>query len=458
MKKRLHHKWMMWILILVIFKGMTKLKKVRSDFEELFNQSRDEFLEYFNELIQIPSVKGNKTYQAPFGVGPKRALEYLIQLSKKLGFKTRKVSNSVGWAEYGPETKEYFGVLGHLDVVDVTNDWTYPPFDLTLKDGFFYGRGVLDNKGPFLASLFALYLIKKQGIDLKKRIRVMFGTDEESGSKDIPFYLESEKPPYGGFTPDCKFPIVYGERGLIDLTITTTVTDDSLEQIDSLGGEFDKSFIPEYGFISISGKKTEFHGKKAPSNAPDMAENVLPMMIRQGTTLSGQTGELFKWIDSKIGNQVDGKNLGLDFTDKESGKLQLSFYSMEKNLDKLSINISMRYPVTISEDKVLSQLKTQLLNESLIKINRRFPSVVKDKNLPYMQDFSKIYEQDTGLDGTPVTTTGATYARAMPNIVAFGPSFPGQKGIAHKGDEWLKYSDWQMMMQIYYDCFLSELC
>lgn len=440
---------------------MNELKEIRADFQELFEQSKDEFIEDFRKLVQIPSVNGNKTYQAPFGIGPKRALEYLLALSKKLGFRTGQAADCVGWAEYGPEVSEadeYFGVLGHSDVVDVVDDWNYPPFDLTLKDGYFYGRGVLDNKGPLLSTLFALYLIKKQGIPLKKRVRIMFGTDEEMGSRDIPLFLKEEKPPYAGFTPDCKFPIVYGERGIVDLTINTPITDGSLTQIDQLEGVFNRSFIPDYATVTVNGQTTEFHGKKAPSNAPDLADNVLPKLVKQLSKLDGQTGTVFQWLTEKIGEQYDGQNLGLNFHDEDSGDLQLSFYSVQVKDDVISFSLSMRYPVTFTEETILQQLKSQLLESMELKINRSFKSTVKDKDLAYMQRFSKIYEADTGLDGTPVTTTGATYAREMPNIVAFGPSFPGQKGIAHKGDEWLKYSDWQMMMQIYYDCFIAELC
>lgn len=440
---------------------MNKLKEIRSDFQKLFDESKDEFIADFQGLVRIPSYNGHKTYQAPFGIGSKRAMEYMLRLSEKLGFRTGQTADCIGWAEYGPEESEadeYFGVLGHTDVVDVEDDWTFPPFDLTLKDGYFYGRGALDNKGPLISTLFALYLIKKQNIPLKKRIRIMFGTDEEMGSRDVPYYLKEQKPPYAGFTPDCKFPIVYGERGLIDLTVTTPVTDGSLEQVESIEGTFDRSFLPDYASITIDGIKTEFHGKKAPSNAPDMADNVLPKLVKQAADLEGKTGKAFQWLNEKIGSQYHGENLGLNYQDEASGELQLSFYSVKQTADEISFNISMRYPVTIAEEMVLKQLKSQLLDSMILKVNRRFPSVVKDKDLPFMQRFSKIYADDTGLDGTPVTTTGATYAREMPNIVAFGPSFPGQKGIAHKGDEWLKYSDWQLMMQIYYDCFIDELC
>lgn len=437
------------------------MKRVRSDFNKLFSESKEEFLNYFQQLVAIPSVCGNETFNAPFGIEPKRALKFMLDLSSKLGFRIGQVDNCVGWAEFGPlasECDEYFGVLGHLDVVDVANDWNYDPFDLTLEDGYIYGRGVLDNKGPILSTLLALYLIKKQGITLKKRIRIMFGTDEEMGSRDIPRYLKVEQPPYAGITPDCKFPIVYGERGLVDITITERITDGSIKQIDELTGEFDHSFLPDYATVTLKGIQTIFKGSKSPSNAPDLADNVLPKLVEHCQSLQGQTGDFFKWIQEKIGTQTNGKNLDLNYQDTESGELQLSFYALKLLDNQLQLSISMRYPVTIAEQIVLTQLETQMPNTMTLKINRSFPSIIRNKEADFIKKFSKIYAEDTGLNGEPVTTTGVTYARAMPNIVAFGPSFPGQKGIAHKGNEWIKYSDWQMMTEIYYDCFIAELC
>ncbi|TGD25398.1 M20 family peptidase [Companilactobacillus suantsaicola] len=434
------------------------MNDVREDFITLYSKYEKQFIDYFKGLVSIPSVKGNRTYQAPFGIGPKRALEYMLKLADELGFRVGQISDRVGWLEYGPNTDEYFAVLGHLDVVDVVDDWNYPPFDLSISKQRFFGRGVLDNKGPFISTVFALYLIKEQNVPLKKRIRIIFGTDEESGSNDIPFYLDKEIPPYAGFTPDCKFPIVYGERGLLDLTINCAITDDSLEQIEKISGVFDKSFIPDEASITIDGIATDFKGEKSPSNAPDMAKNVLPMLVNKASSLNGQSGETFKWINDKFSNQTDGKNLGLNFEDAKSGKLQLSFYKIEKKNNLLSISFSMRYPVSITFEQILKQLETELLSNMTVEINRNMPSVVKSTDQNFIKSFSKIYENDTGLNGKPVTTTGATYARSMPNIVAFGPSFPGQKGIAHKGDEWLNVKDWQMMMEIYYDCLKNELC
>ena len=53
------------------------------------------------------------------------------------------------------------------------------------------------------------------------------------------------------------------------------------------------------------------------------------------------------------------------------------------------------------------------------------------------------------MDGTPVTTTGGTYAKIMPNIVPFGPSFPGQKGIGLNPNDWMDRSDLILNEKIY---------
>ncbi|WP_338207509.1 Sapep family Mn(2+)-dependent dipeptidase [Lactiplantibacillus paraxiangfangensis] len=435
------------------------MQALRPEFEQLFNSHADDFLADLNGLLRIPSVNSHATFEAPFGIGPQRAVAYMIDLAKKMGFRTGLAGNCVGWAEAGPaDAPEYFGVLGHVDVVDVENDWHYPPYQLTQVGNMMYGRGILDNKGPLLSTLIALYLIKLRGTTLKKRIRIMFGSDEEGGSRDLPHYLAEQPAPVVGITPDCKFPIVYGERGLLDVTLKLKPNDGSLDQITSISGPFDRSYLPAAATVILAdGTVQQFNGKKAPSNAPDLADNVVPQAASFLAKLSGQTGQFFDWLATKIGHQYDGHNLGIDFEDAASGKLQLSLYAVAKSDVALTANFSMRYPISISEDQLLDQLRSVLPSDAELVIKRRFPSTVKDQNQPFIKRFSAIYQQDTGLDGTPVTTTGVTYARGMPNTVAFGPSFPGQKGIAHKGDEWIQYSDWQMMTEIYYDCFLAEL-
>ncbi|WP_125605429.1 Sapep family Mn(2+)-dependent dipeptidase [Lapidilactobacillus bayanensis] len=435
------------------------MKETRTDFASLFSQYEESFLSDLRQILRVPSVNGPKTFGAPFGIGPKRILEKVLDIARQMDFRTGQIDNCVGWAEYGPteaECPEYFAILGHLDVVDVEDDWQYDPFDLTRVDNFMYGRGVLDNKGPIMANLFALYLIKQQDIKLRQRVRIIFGTDEESGSRDIPHYLKKERAPYAGYTPDCKFPVVYGERGLLDVRVSMPITDDSATQVKSLSGHFDRSYLPDNAqLIFADGTVKHYHGKKAPSNAPEMAESVLPLIVTDLKQLSGQIGEFGQWLAINLGSETTGQSLGIDFKDEASGALQLAFYDLTISKQEVACQLTCRYPITVTEEQLLQRLQQKLLSTMTLTVNRSYPSQVTDKDTPLIKRLSAIYQADTGLDGTPVTTTGVTYARAMPNIFAFGPSFPGQKGIAHKGDEWLQFSDWRMMMQIYYDTLLS---
>lgn len=86
-----------------------------------------------------------------------------------------------------------------------------------------------------------------------------------------------------------------------------------------------------------------------------------------------------------------------------------------------------------------------------LKVNcvHRYDPVHFEKDCPMVKALQNAYEKITQMDGTPVTTTGGTYAKLMPHIVPFGPSFPGQKGIGHQPNEWMKVDDIIMNAKIY---------
>lgn len=70
----------------------------------------------------------------------------------------------------------------HLDVVEAKpEDWTLPPFKLTEKDGYFYGRGAIDMKDEDVAVLESLMRLKREGYKPDRDIIVVFTADEEGG-------------------------------------------------------------------------------------------------------------------------------------------------------------------------------------------------------------------------------------------------------------------------------------
>ena len=155
---------------------------------------------------------------APFGKGVAEALEYLLDLARKDGFQTKNLDGYAGHVEYG-EGEELIGVLGHVDVVPPGDGWTTPPFAPEIRDGKLYARGAIDDKGPTMAAYFALRLIKELGLPLSKRVRLILGTDEENLWRDMAYYFEREEMPSMGFAPDADFPIIYAEKGLLDITL-----------------------------------------------------------------------------------------------------------------------------------------------------------------------------------------------------------------------------------------------
>lgn len=72
--------------------------------------------------------------------------------------------------------------IGHLDVVEAKReDWTYDPFKLTERDGWLYGRGVIDMKGQDVAMALALMRLKQEGFQPARDLIVAFTADEEAG-------------------------------------------------------------------------------------------------------------------------------------------------------------------------------------------------------------------------------------------------------------------------------------
>ncbi len=357
------------------------MKQILND---IIDRNKKELLKSIIEVVNIPSVKEEPKPNAPFGEKVKETLLKALEIAESLGFKTKNVDNYIGYAQYG-EGEEYIGVLGHLDVVDVGEGWRFPPFSGHIEDGTIYGRGVLDNKGPIIAALYGLYAIKESRLKISRPVRIIFGTDEESGFNDIPYYLEREKPPVMGFTPDCKYPVVYGERGRGNIQFQIEYNDENYEE---------------------------------------------------------RISEFFSFLNAYIiSSNNNGDRLGIDFKDDEFGTLEMKNYKVEIKDSRLFFNLSLSYPAVVDIDEILKKIELKLTNNIEVKILLNYDPVKFEKESFLVESLQRAYEDITHLDGTPVTTTGGTYAKIMPNIVPFGPSFPGQKGIAHNPNEYMDIAD-----------------
>lgn len=338
---------------------------------------RDDLISDIISLIKIPSVKGEAKADAPYGPYPKKALEKAMEIAKREGLECHFVGNHMAYSSIGNSDK-YIGIFGHLDVVaaGVEKKWTYPPFAGDIVANRIYGRGALDNKGPSMAAFYALLALKNLGYSFNHQVRMVFGSDEESGMSDLRYYLSKEKPPLMGFVPDNKFPAIFAERGRAEFEITG----DGLEQ-------FYRDLLRDK-------------------------------------------------------NKVVEK-LELDFEDKTFGQILVKL--AEKNNSTIRLVLSTP-EIEIDDLTKKIEDKAKDINVKLVKY---YGPARKSRDSLLVSRLNQVYNDYTGDNISPNTTTGMTYAHYCPNVIGFGPSFPGQNGIAHLPDEWIDIDDLLDMAKIY---------
>lgn len=421
----------------------------------LVEENWEDFLNDLAQVIRIPSVQGIAEANCPFGREPKAAVLQALEIAKGYGFETKLVNQAVGYAQFGESRadQKYLGIIGHLDVVPADEpNWDSPPFALSRRNGVLYARGILDNKGPIMSCLFGLKLIKDLGIQPKIPIRILFGSNEEMGSHDMPLYLEKEVPPIFGFTPDCKYPVVYGERGIVNLAIKTTIEDAATVKLGDFRVQMSRSIVPSELSVIFDEQKITALGKSSPSNAPEMGKNSITKLAHELSEIlpSGALKTYFLWLDDHLSEEHYGEKLGIGYSDEASGKLIVTPVLIEKiDNQNLLLELAIRYPISVTQDMIISTIKEHLPQNSQVTVTRALKGTNFPIDNPYIKLLIDIYGSVTGLDAKPVKTTGATYARYMPNTVAFGPSFPGQKGIAHKENEYFVEADLKTNLIIY---------
>ena len=449
--------------------------------DEYINNNVDQLLDTTQEILKIKSVEEPPLPGMPFGEGPAKALNYVLELADSFGMKTKNLDNYVGWAEWG-NGEELIGVLVHLDVVPEGSGWSYPPYGAQIHDGKIYARGAMDNKGPAMAALFALKSLKDAGIKFNKRVRIIFGTNEETGFECIKHYIAHEEIPTMGFSPDANYPIINGEKGIMTFTFKTDFNCGEAEpgfKILSFKGGERPNMVPDFAEAVLSGeydvvkKKLEIFNKEKDYDIKLIKDNGNIVLKSYGTSAHGSTPEkgqnaimqltallgevdlcssqkhFIKFLNEKIGLDTTGKNLQVDFYDKLSGHLTFNVGVAEINEENAEVTINIRYPIESKGDNVLQNIRKNTPDTiSIADISDKEPHYVPEDNL-MIQKLKEAYEKVTGEEAYCFTIGGGTYARMFKNCVAFGPTFPGKPELAHEKDEYIEVEDLVKNLKIY---------
>lgn len=453
------------------------------DINEKINQMKNEIIKSTQELVTIKSVKDERRPGMPFGEGPNKALEYCLDLCNSLGFKTVNLNNYIGYCEYG-DGDDYVAVLAHIDVVPEGDGWIYPPYGGEIHNGKIYGRGTTDDKGPAVACIYALKAIKDLGLKTSKKIRVIFGTDEESGSgEEIERYFKSEKPPVSGFTPDGNYPIINGEKGMTFFDLVKKINMKGKENsIKYIKGGQKANMVPDYceagilindlntvvsaakvfvdrtGYeISVEAKDevvvVKSKGLSAHGSCPQLGKNAIMQLfafLEELPLEESDTVRFIRFINRHIGFEVNGESLGMGLEDEVSGKLSLNVGLVNADEDQIRITVNARYPVTCKYEDMMNGLNKTIYGTGITIENMEHqPPLYFPKDHEVIKTLSRVYEENTGNKAELLSIGGGTYAKEMPNIVAFGPIFPGEPDLDHQANEYIKIDDLIKNSQIY---------
>lgn len=450
--------------------------------EKRIDEMRDEIIRSTQKIIELKSVKDTLKDGMPFGKDIHQCFMYALDLSEKLGFRTKNIDNYGGHAEFG-DGKETVGVLVHLDVVPEGDNWTYPPYGGEIHDDKIYGRGTIDDKGPAIAALYAMKAIKESGLKLNKKIRIIFGLDEESGWDSLKYYLNKEKAPDVAFTPDADFPAIHGEKGILIFDLAkkfkNSYKKSGIKVLKIKGGNR-PNMVPDYceahllsdysikekleAYIKQNKVKLEMeekenetiiksYGVSAHGSLPEKGQNAISQLILFLNTLNlaeGDISDTIKLYCEKIGMEYYGESIGCGFEDEPSGNLIFNVGVIDLNEEDIKITVNIRYPVTYTDTQVIEGMEKELANTGfdVVILENKGP-IYLPKEHELIQKLMKVYREFTGDDSEAITIGGGTYARSMENAVAFGPLFPGQPELAHQKDEYISVEDLIKNAKIY---------
>jgi len=446
------------------------------DFKALVLKYKDQFIKDTQDLLRINSELTTfdpNRVGAPFGEGNKKALDFMLDLAKRDGFKFENVDGYAGHIEYG-DSKEYIGSIGHLDVVPAGSGWTYPAYAAEIHDNKIYARGAEDDKAPTMAVYYGMKILKDLGVPLKTRIKLILGLDEESGWKCVDYYFKKyPQVPIAGFIPDADFPLIYAEKGITMTIIRGQFNNDVLYKIE---GGLRANMVPEsakahlrpdlvikHKFLEYLSKHDykgqaelksdelilETFGKSAHGSLPDDGLNALHIMFA-ALKYAGVGNELVNFADQYLNFDNLGKKFGINHKDKEMGNLTVNLGLASSKNNQFELVLNLRYPNGVNYEKDVFEKIAALLPESFgLDVEHHQKLLYKDPNSPLIKTLMNIYQKHTGDMTPPISIGGGTFARATENVVAFGPHFIDKPTYIHQKDEFIDIDDLMQALAIY---------
>ena len=436
------------------------------------------------EAIRFPTVAGNDKARLD-------EQAWLLRTAASLGLSAREAGPVTEIELPGPPGAPVLGLVVHGDVQPVdAAQWTVPPFDGLVRDGFVIGRGAADDKGPLVQALLALQALRSG--KLTHTVRLLVGSDEESGSSDMKTYLASHAPPAYSLVLDSEFPVVVGEKawdGLAVLPADDAAGSGKPWRIEEIDAGLAPSIVPDRARLTL----------RWLSGAPQWQELQARLRSRtpdEGTRLElVQRGELLDVVvhgrSAHAGvNLAGGRNALVSLAGLVAGELpdcataDLFAFAAAQDTRGAALGLADKFApgwggwavnvATLRREPRLGGKLALIVNlrrpppmtgpqsrEHLYALVKQFsPRLVPgevffgdeplifDPNAKLVRRLMDDYAKATGEHPPLAISGGGTYAKRIPNAIAFGMWFPGKPYPGHDVDEQVPVADLQRGLDV----------
>lgn len=452
-----------------VYHGTLKGRKKASVYETITLQYHDILIENLEKLVAINSVYDEKTVSKtnPFGKGVSSALDFITKMAQADGFKATNIDNKVVEIICG-EGKNVT-IMAHADVVPAGTGWDQEPFEVVDRGDRLTGRGVADDKGPLLASYYAMKAIRDNHMLGNYQIRFLVGGNEESGSAGIEYYFNklNKYQPDLGFSPDAEYPLIFAEKGIINFEVKKKI---NLKHVHSINGgvasnsviekcvvmmDNDNEFIKyladnKYDFEHQKDNKDlltiVFKGKAAHGATPEEGYNAGMAAIK--ALANYYTHKDLLALYARFSN-LQGYGLDAFGNSDDMGHNSLNVGILNFEDGQFSMIVNFRYVDTCKPDDLKKIIKEKAKPFSINFLGES-KLLFYPKESVLVQTLLQAYQEETGdMTSAPKAIGGGTYAKEANNIVAFGMEMPGWDSKMHSPGEQVRKADLFKSLAIY---------
>lgn len=441
--------------------------------DQFVQAQRENILRDIGRLVAVPSVEGPAAPGAPFGPGPRAALDEALAIADELGLTPGEGEGHIGWADVpGAEKEKYLATITHLDVVPQGNGWDADPFTLRVRDGWLLGRGVADDKGPSVLCLYALKFLKDEAGPLRYPVRALLGCNEETNMQDVAWYNAHEKPPVFCFTPDAEFPLCNGEKGQFEADLLSPVLNGDI--LDFEGGvarnavpdrasaliRAELAALPAAEGITLEreagGVRVRGWGKSGHAAMPQGTVNAIGLVVDYllANGIGNEAERAFLQLLHKLHSAWDGTGLGIQADDGLFDPLTVVGGVICMENGALRQTVDCRFPTSTNGEVLEAALRKAAGDAGTVCMDHVNEPFYIGVDAAPIQALMAAYCQVTGEEARPFTMGGGTYARHFPLAVSFGPEdqnavLPDFAGPMHGANEGANFEHLLAALKIY---------